>query len=219
MAEYGDGGWSSSGDTLSVIRMQFIDEFFSLFAAWTKHDFSSVLLHPFLSNANHVCIAGETLHRGHVWQLKARYWLWQIHEIFLTGLFCSVEKRNKWSWRLPFAVKAMLTEPLNEDRWPPRLFPVASTRAEMNSMVTRENSVNSEWVNLNIPWGIETQTQLHATIIFRFATESMWIITDPHEILLFSLCIKSTIVVFKMTKQLSEENGGGPFCQQGYYQG
>ena len=43
------------------------------------------------------------------------------------------------------------------------------------------------------------------------------IITDPHEILLFSLCIKS--VVFKMTKQLSEENGGGPFCQQGNYQG
>lgn len=39
-----------------------------------------------------------------------------------------------------------------------------------------------------------------------------YIITDPHEILLFSLCIKSTIVVFKMAKQLSEENGGGPFC-------
>ena len=30
------------------------------------------------------------------------------------------------------------------------------------------------------------------------------IITDPHEILLFSLCIKSTIVVFKVTKQLWE---------------
>ena len=45
------------------------------------------------------------------------------------------------------------------------------------------------------------------------------IITDPHEILLFSVCIKSTIVVFKMTKQLSEENGGGPFCQQGNYKG
>ena len=49
--------------------------------------------------------------------------------------------------------------------------------------------------------------------------EIILIITDPHEILLFSLCIKSTIVVFKMTKQLSEENGGGPFCQQGNYQG
>ena len=36
-------------------------------------------------------------------------------------------------------------------------------------------------------------------------------ITDPHKILLFSLCIKSTIAVFKMPKQLSEENGGGPF--------
>ena len=43
------------------------------------------------------------------------------------------------------------------------------------------------------------------------------IITDPHEILLFSVCIKSTIVVFKMTKQLSEENGGGPFCQRVNY--
>ena len=31
------------------------------------------------------------------------------------------------------------------------------------------------------------------------------IITDRHEILLFSLCNKSTIVVFKMTKRLSEE--------------
>ena len=38
------------------------------------------------------------------------------------------------------------------------------------------------------------------------------IITNPHEILLFSVCIKSTIVVFNMAKQLSEENGGGPFC-------
>ena len=46
-----------------------------------------------------------------------------------------------------------------------------------------------------------------------------YIITDPHEILLFSVCIKSTIVVFKMTKQLSEENVCGPFCQRGNYQG
>ena len=38
------------------------------------------------------------------------------------------------------------------------------------------------------------------------------IITNPHEILLFSVCIKSTIVVFNIAKQLSEENGGGPFC-------
>ena len=38
------------------------------------------------------------------------------------------------------------------------------------------------------------------------------IITNSHEILLFSVCIKSTIVVFNMAKQLSEENGGGPFC-------
>ena len=30
---------------------------------------------------------------------------------------------------------------------------------------------------------------------------SVNIITDPHEILLFSLCIRSTIVVFKITKQ------------------
>ena len=45
------------------------------------------------------------------------------------------------------------------------------------------------------------------------------IITDPHEILLFSLCIKSTIVVFKMTKQLSKENGGGPFLSAGKLSG
>ena len=35
--------------------------------------------------------------------------------------------------------------------------------------------------------------------------------TDSHEILLFSLCIKSQIVVFKMTKQLPEENEDGFF--------
>ena len=56
-------------------------------------------------------------------------------------------------------------------------------------------------------------------ILLGLAGYEMIIITDPHEILLFSLCIKSTIVVFMMTKQLSEENGGGPFCQQGNYQG
>ena len=48
---------------------------------------------------------------------------------------------------------------------------------------------------------------------------SLAIITDPHKFLLFSLCIKSTISVFKMPKQLSKENGGGSFCQQGNYQG
>ena len=40
------------------------------------------------------------------------------------------------------------------------------------------------------------------------------IITDPHKILLFSLFIKSTIAVFKMPKQLSEENGSGPFVSR-----
>ena len=40
----------------------------------------------------------------------------------------------------------------------------------------------------------------------------LYIVTDPHEILLFSVCIKSTIVVFKVAKQLSEENGDGHFC-------
>lgn len=46
------------------------------------------------------------------------------------------------------------------------------------------------------------------------------IITDPCEILLFSLYIKSTIAVFKMLKQISsKENEGHPLCQQGNYQG
>ena len=33
--EYGDGRSTSSGDALSAIAMRFIDEYFSLFAAWT----------------------------------------------------------------------------------------------------------------------------------------------------------------------------------------
>lgn len=48
---------------------------------------------------------------------------------------------------------------------------------------------------------------------------SLAIITDPHKILLFSLYIKSTISVFKMPKQLSKENGGGPFLSAGKLSG
>ena len=58
----------------------------------------------------------------------------------------------------------------------------------------------------------------HMACVSHNAVSSV-IITDSHEFLLFSVRIKSTIVVFKMTKQLSEENGGGPFCQQGNCQG
>ena len=35
----------------------------------------------------------------------------------------------------------------------------------------------------------------------------------------FYCSLSVLIVVLKMTKQLSKENGGGPFCQQGNYQG
>ena len=57
-----------------------------------------------------------------------------------------------------------------------------------------------------------TQTKLSSIYRHKPFVTNWVIITDPHEILLFSVCIKSTIVVFKVTKQLSEENGGGPFC-------
>ena len=52
----------------------------------------------------------------------------------------------------------------------------------------------------------------YPSIFSRQKATIVYIITDPHETLLFSVCIKSTIVVFKVAKQLSEENGGGPFC-------
>ena len=65
--------------------------------------------------------------------------------------------------------------------------------------------LTTEWATVGMPASEDVQQFLE-------------IITEAHEVLLFSLCIKSTIVVFKMTKQLSEENGGGPFCQQGNYQ-
>ena len=38
------------------------------------------------------------------------------------------------------------------------------------------------------------------------------IFTIQYPVPLFSLCTKSLIAVFKDAKQLSEENGGGPFC-------
>ena len=38
------------------------------------------------------------------------------------------------------------------------------------------------------------------------------IFTIQYPVPLFSLCTKSLIVVLKDAKQLSEENGGGPFC-------
>ena len=39
-----------------------------------------------------------------------------------------------------------------------------------------------------------------------------WIFTIQYPVPLFSLCTKSLIAVLKDAKQLSEENGGGPFC-------
>ena len=41
---------------------------------------------------------------------------------------------------------------------------------------------------------------------------SLWIFTIQYPVPLFSLCTKSLIAVLKNAKQLSEENGGGPFC-------
>ena len=38
------------------------------------------------------------------------------------------------------------------------------------------------------------------------------IFTIQYPVPLFSLCTKSLIAVLKDAKQLSEENGGGPFC-------
>ena len=39
-----------------------------------------------------------------------------------------------------------------------------------------------------------------------------FIFTIQYPVPLFSLCTKSLIAVLKDAKQLSEENGGGPFC-------
>ena len=41
--------------------------------------------------------------------------------------------------------------------------------------------------------------------------EEVFIFTIQHPVPLFSLCTKSLIAVLN-AKQLSEENGGGPFC-------
>ena len=42
--------------------------------------------------------------------------------------------------------------------------------------------------------------------------EEVFIFTIQYPVPLFSLCTKSLIAVLKDAKQLSEENGGGPFC-------
>ena len=39
-----------------------------------------------------------------------------------------------------------------------------------------------------------------------------YIFTIQYPVPLFSLCTKSLIAVLKDANQLSEENGGGPFC-------
>ena len=39
-----------------------------------------------------------------------------------------------------------------------------------------------------------------------------YLIAIQYPVPLFSLCTKSLIAVLKDAKQLSEENGGGPFC-------
>ena len=46
---------------------------------------------------------------------------------------------------------------------------------------------------------------------FRAAQGSELIFTIQYPVPLFSLCTKSLIAVLKDAKQLSEENGGGPF--------
>ena len=47
---------------------------------------------------------------------------------------------------------------------------------------------------------------LHKTVRY------LAIFTIQYPVPLFSLCTKSLIAVLKDAKQLSEENGGGPFC-------
>ena len=42
--------------------------------------------------------------------------------------------------------------------------------------------------------------------------EEQPIFTIQYRLPLYSLCTKSLIAVLKDAKQLSEENGGGPFC-------
>ena len=42
--------------------------------------------------------------------------------------------------------------------------------------------------------------------------DPLYIFTIQYPVPLFSLCTKSLIAVLKDANQLSEENGGGPFC-------
>ena len=55
---------------------------------------------------------------------------------------------------------------------------------------------------MDIYWQIVSHGQGDYDIIF----------TIQYPVPLFSLCTKSLIAVLKDAKQLSEENGGGPFC-------
>ena len=45
----------------------------------------------------------------------------------------------------------------------------------------------------------------------------IYIFNIQYPVPLFSLYTKSLIAVLKDAKQLSEENGGGPFCLEGNY--
>ena len=52
-------------------------------------------------------------------------------------------------------------------------------------------------------------------VVYEFqcnSCDSNYIFTIQYPVPLFSLCTKSLIAVLKDAKQLSEENGGGPFC-------
>ena len=62
----------------------------------------------------------------------------------------------------------------------------------------------TELANLGAPGISETGSDLSGIYLGIF--------TIQYPVPLFSFCTKSLIAVLKDAKQLSEENGGGPFC-------
>ena len=86
---------------------------------------------------------------------------------------------------------------------------------ERNEVALLRNNIVSAAMIFTKGTSLENPASLNAESFNSFTSaffQSSMIFTIQYPVPLFSLCTKSLIAVLKDAKQLSEENGGGPFC-------
>ena len=89
-----------------------------------------------------------------------------------------------------------------------------ATEATVSSSNKTENAdvVCSSWEQVKSEARDQQSEDTRRESVAKNDSHSKEIFTIQYPVPLFSLCTKSLIAVLKDAKQLSEENGGGPFC-------